>query len=91
MKKPEPAVFVWAGIVGAALIADVLLVARGHRSLSQVADCRIGRAMRRYLNGHLDSELILDAFALAAYGIRRTRVPAPPALGGVVAGRGQLP
>jgi len=62
----EPAVIVWAGLVGAALVADLVLIRRGHRSLSEVSRHPIGDATRRYLNAHLQDELPVDLFKVAA-------------------------
>lgn len=74
LRGVEPAVWLWAAVIALALGGDAWLVRNGHRSLSQVADCRAGRAARGYLSRHLDGELVLDAFALAARLIRRRTI-----------------
>ena len=70
-RNVEPAVYIWAALIVQALVADVVLIRRGKRTLSEVADCHIGRGLRRGLNGHLDRSLVLDPFHLTANVLRR--------------------
>lgn len=67
MRRAEPAALVWAALIGEALVADVVLVARGRRSLTSVHGCRAGWVLHLYLLLHFARRLgRLDAFNAAA-------------------------
>lgn len=68
----RPAVAVWCVLVVAALSADVVLIRRGHASLSTVAGTVPAQVVRRYLDAHFDGLLgPLDPLGVAARAIRR--------------------
>lgn len=59
---------VWLLALG---LADVWLIRRGHRPVTDVARHPAGQAFRRYFDGHVDRTLALDLFSIAGARVGR--------------------
>ena len=70
---PEPAVVAWCALIASALAIDVLLIKRGHRTLSEVARRPVGQVARVFLDAHFDGVLgPIDPLSAAGRLIRRS-------------------